>query len=389
MLANGQMIASLLLWLATVVAGAPDATRTSPVPEWAARFDEFMGLLDARGVTFIEGGRDALYLEAGRRWLCIWRETSGLRCYAWTGNAPRIRSFGIFSHDDQTRLPTETDDHLFDLRVDAPGADGQLLSVRRVKCASARDELAYSMPPSRRPKARPRRCSRETLVVGTRLAATTDETPLTVARAFAGMRPESEKMDELMITAVEHAGAGLVSVGEGSDQGGFSQLWTCHRAPGLRRSCGATTLSKFRAIQPEATLPGGWLVLASSPYNRSGSSSLVWVGRGEFGLTSAELRIGATSAYGEGCEHLPGYCVDVEGDWTPYEILSSTCVKIESTVHWKATHVRAQNRWIREKIFHKPRSEDESLGEVPAPGTYRPGLEGWKAADCARESERR
>jgi hypothetical protein len=43
MLANGQMIASLLLWLATVVAGAPDATRTSPVPEWAARFDEFMG----------------------------------------------------------------------------------------------------------------------------------------------------------------------------------------------------------------------------------------------------------------------------------------------------------------------------------------------------------
>jgi hypothetical protein len=123
MLANGQMIASLLLWLATVVAGAPDATRTSPVPEWAARFDEFMGLLDARGVTFIEGGRDALYLEAGRRWLCIWRETSGLRCYAWPGNAPRIRSFGIFSHDDQTRLPTETDDHLFDPRVDAPGGE--------------------------------------------------------------------------------------------------------------------------------------------------------------------------------------------------------------------------------------------------------------------------
>jgi hypothetical protein len=195
MLANGQMIASLLLWLATVVAGAPDATRTSPVPEWAARFDEFMGLLDARGVTFIEGGRDALYLEAGRRWLCIWRETSGLRCYAWTGNAPRIRSFGIFSHDDQTRLPTETDDHLFELRVDAPGTDSQSLSIRRVECASARDELAYSMPPSRRPKARPRRCSREALVVGTRLAATTDETPLTVARAFAGMRPGPEKMD--------------------------------------------------------------------------------------------------------------------------------------------------------------------------------------------------
>jgi hypothetical protein len=116
---------------------------------------------------------------------------------------------------------------------------------------------------------------------------------------------------------------------------------------------------------------------------------LVWVGRGEFGLTSAELRIGATSAYGEGCEHLPGYCVDVDGDWTPYEILSPTCVKIEPTVRWKATHVRAQNRWIREKIFRKPRSEDESLGEAPAPGTYRPGLEGWKAADCARESERR
>jgi len=110
-----------------------------------------------------------------------------------------------------------------------------------------------------------------------------------------------------------------------------------------------------------------WLVLASSPYNRSGSSSLVWVGRGEFGLTSAELRIGATSAYGEGCEHLPGYCVDVDGDWTPYEILSPTCVKIEPTVRWKATHVRAQNRWIREKIFRKPRSEDESLGEAPAP----------------------
>jgi hypothetical protein len=227
-----------------------------------------------------------------------------------------------------------------------------------------------------------------------RLAATTDATPLEIARAFAVARARTHNQD-LLISSVERGGASVVSIGEG-DSGNYFEMWTCLRGPGASRACGSTALSDFEPLDSGAPVPGGWLLLSYEPAYRSGSSEIVWLTARDGRLATATLDVGRTDAIGEGCEHLPGYCVDMVGNWTRWKIVSTTCVRIGPTVRWRAIHVRAQHRWVNEKLLPPARPEpapsdadtdwdshEDGPGVAPAPGTYRPVMDHWERADCA------
>ena len=251
------------------------------------------------------------------------------------------------------------------------------------------------MPPSRRPKYKTRPCDRALLSTRPRLAATTDATPLEIARAFASARARTHDHD-LLVASVERGGASVVSIGEGDFTGDYFDMWTCLRGPGASRVCGNTTLSEFEPLDSGTPVPGAWLLLAHETAYRSGSIKTVWLTARDGRLTTVPLDVGGTDASGEACEHLPSYCVDIVGNWTRWEVLSTTCVRIGPTVRWRAIHVRAQHRWIKEKVLPPARpapatsdadddwdSHEEGPGVAPAPGTYRPVVDRWEPADCA------
>src|SRR5262245_5917832 len=131
------------------------------------------------------------------------------------------------------------------------------------------------MPPSRRPKLKARPCDRALLSTRPRLAATTDATPLEIARAFAAARAGTITQD-LLVASVERAGASVVSIGEGNS-GEYSEMWTCLRGPGASRVCGSTELSDFEPLDSGAPVPGAWLLLSEEPAYRSGSNEIVWL----------------------------------------------------------------------------------------------------------------
>jgi hypothetical protein len=360
-----------------------------------------MDLLDRHGVKYVQGHNDALYVEANARWLCLWREASGLRCYVWPDGAPRPTGFGSWTGRKEQLLGVDTRDHSFDIEAHLEAGEIASVTLGHVKCApEPQQAFAYTMPPSRRPKSRARRCDRALLSTRPRLAATTDATPLEAARAFAAARAGTFNQG-LLVASVEHAGASVVSIGAGGS-GDYSEMWTCLRGPGASRACGSTALSQFEPLDSGAPVPGAWLLLAYEPAYRSGSSEIVWLTARDGRLTTATLDVGGTDAIGEGCEHLPSYCVDIVGNWTRWKVLSTTCVRIGPTVRWRAVHVRAQHRWVNEKLLPPARPEparsdadsdadadgdwdshEEGPGVAPTPGTYRPVMDHWEPADCA------
>jgi len=399
---TGMMASVAVLLLANAAAGSvfdvPDAG--SNLPDEAAqdarrvaeRFDPYVAMLDAAGVTYIEGGASAVYMEtAERRWLCVRREGAGVGCYPWPGNAPRVSVGDTFYGAHGTLLDAFTDTHRLKLSIRTPGTKKEYLFVGRVRCESSGDELAYTMPPSRRPKQRAVRCDRKAFADCAHLDGCSEAVPRNLARALADLDTGQDTGLRVRITSVQHGGMNLVSIGEGSNEQGWFGFWTCHRQLGRPRVCGKTDLSSFRAIHPESTVPANWLLLAYAGYNRSGTTTLVWVTASEGVLRTAQLEIGATSGYGESCESLlwgegirRSYCVFIAGNWTPYEILSPSCVRIGRTLPWTAVRVRAQDRWIKEKV-RPAHAEDEYdiPGDPPASGTYRAAADGWKLDDCS------
>ena len=378
MMSIGHPLSVALLALA-----GPAGELPSDVPDMTAPRDAFVGLLDAQGVSFIQGSGPALYLEAGAgRWLCIKREATGLHCHAWPAEAPRLTGIVNGYADDQTSLYGSTTDANLELRVDSTT---DTVSVGKITCKVGYQPLDFNLPPSRSPKRRPLRCDRS--LDGTKLAVADAELPRTVATAFTGL-PDQPEGSGAAVTSVEHQGHGVVSVGEESDSGWDQERWTCLRFPGSKRVCGKTQYSSFHAIQPESTLPGAWLLRVEGAAGRGGVVELVWATARDGKLATAALDIGGTAGYGEGCRGLPGYCVDVSGAWVDWKILSPSCVQIGRTVLWKATHVRKQHRWIHERILparRKPAADDDdndAYTKPLEPGTYRPGPDGWQRFDC-------
>jgi hypothetical protein len=377
-------------------AATPLPPDSSPGDDLLAReFGPFMDLLDRHGVTYVQGHDDALYVEANARWLCLWQQASGLRCYGWPDGAPRPTGFEFWTARKEPSLGVVTRDHSFDIEAHLEGGEIASVTLGHVKCApESQQGFAYTMPPSRRPKFKARPCDRALFSARPRLAATTDATPLEIARAFAAARARTITQD-LLVASAERAGASVVSIGEG-DWGDYSNMWTCLRGPGGSRSCGSTALSEFEPLDSGAPVPGAWLMLSHELAYRSGSSQLVWLTARDGRLIMATLDVGGTDGIGEACEHLPSYCVDIVGNWTRWNVLSTTCVRIGATVRWRAIHVRAQHRWIKEKVLPPARPEpaasdgdtdwdshENGPGVAPAQGTYRPVMDHWERADCA------
>ena len=378
-------------------AAPPSLSNSSSGDDGRARqFGPFMDLLDRHGVKYVQGHNDALYVEADARWLCLWQEASGLRCYGWPDGVPRPTGLDGWNARKGPTLGVHTREHSFDIEAHLEGGEIASVTLGHVKCApEPQQAFAYSMPPSRRPKLKARPCDRALLSTRPRLEVTADAAPLEIARAFAAARARTFNQD-LLVASVERAGASVVSIG-GGDSGDYSDMWTCLRGPGASRACGSTALSEFEPLDSGAPVPGAWLLLSHEPAYRSGSSEIVWLTAREGRLTLATLDVGGTDGYGEACEHLPSYCVDIVGNWTRWKVLSTTCVRIGPTVRWRAVHVRAQHRWIKEKLLPPARpepapSDDDSdwdshengPGVAPTPGTYRPVMDHWERADCAR-----
>jgi len=395
-------VVAVLIGGTAIAAARAHAAPVPPPPEsssgddgHAREFGPFMDLLDRHGVKYVQGYNDALYVEANARWLCLWRETAGLRCYGWPDGAPRPTGFGVWTERKEPTLGVDTRDHSFDIEAHLEGGGIASVTFGHIKCApEPQQAFAYTMPPSRRPKFKARPCDRTLLSTRPRLVATTDAAPLEIARAFAAARAGTITQN-LLVASVERGGASVVSIGEG-DWNDYSDMWTCLRGPGASRACGGTALSEFEPLDSSAPVPGAWLLLSHQPAYRSGSSEIVWLTARDGRLTNATLDVGGTDAYGEGCERLRSYCVDIVGNWTRWNVLSPTCVRIGRTVHWRAIHVRAQHRWIKEKVLPPARpepadSDDDSdsdsfengPGVAPTPGTYRPVMDHWERADCA------
>jgi hypothetical protein len=378
MLPTGQVIAAALM----VLAGAA-GERTSDAPDLRSARDAFVGLLDARGVAFVHGSGPALYLESGGgRWLCVTRGATGPRCHAWPTGAPRLATISNGYADDRTLFYGTTADADLELRVDSVTDD---VSVFKITCKSDGRPLDFTVPPSRRPKRRPLRCNRD--LDGAKLAEPDVELPRIVAAAFAAL-PDQSEGSGAGVTSVEHQGYGVVSVGGETQAGWDQERWTCMRSPGGKRACGETQYATFQAIQPALTLPAAWLLMVESSAGRGGDVALVWAAARDGKLATAALDVGGIDAYGEGCRGLPSYCVDVSGAWVDWKMLSPACVRIGRTVRWKATHVRAQHRWIHERILpphRKAPADDEDGDDDPAPlapGTYSPGPDGWQRSGC-------
>src|SRR5512140_1769655 len=162
---------------AALLVPGPANERPDELPGETLARDAFVGLLDARGVSFVQGHGPALYLEAsGGRWFCVKREETDLRCHAWPQGAPRLtRIYGAYS-DNQTELFAATADAQFRLGVNA-GTD--TVSISKLTCKASYKPLDFTLPPSRQPKRRPLRCDRS--LDGTKLTASDDELPRTAA----------------------------------------------------------------------------------------------------------------------------------------------------------------------------------------------------------------
>jgi hypothetical protein len=393
-------IAHLVFALTLLTAEVTPATSEEAAAEaaLAKRFDPFMALLDAHRVRYVVGARGALYLEAEQAWLCWWGGNGKATCHVWPQDVPRITKLAGWSDEQASRLHVHTATLAIELQSEATSDGLAALGIAQVRCNPPDDQLAYTMPPSRRPKVRPKRCDPENVRAGSLLAATANPIPVTVAQLFVATQPKGDDGNNLALTSIEHAGTSLVTMGEGSDALGWSGSWTCYRlASGsdVGRTCGATDLANFQAMSPESTLPEGWLLAAHSEYGRSAESHLVWVTAVEGKLMTAKLPVGAAEGIGEDCAgffprgHVPGYCMQMNGGWTPFSLAFPTCVQIRSTIHWSAVHVRDQRRWAGEKLVKLPPGAkagtglgEEWLQEPPKPGTYRPTPAGWVRADC-------
>lgn len=344
-----------------------------------------MQYLDADHVEYAVG-RGALYFETDVAWLCGLR-AGRPRCFAWPRDLPRITRLHGWDSEGTTHMTAWAGDVMLDLESVAKVAGP--LRITTARCVAEDDWNAHTKPPSRRGKA-PTTCAAPKS--GTEIPESAAPGPPRLARAFARLQTSAE--EQIVLGSAEHQGSSLFSLGsEGELADG--RAWTCHRPAGQPRLCGSTRLADLRAIKPEATLPEGWLVISSVGSGRQEESHLVWVAPSGGKLTCATLTVGGVDGYGEDCEaffpddkHPPaGYCVLVAGSFTPFELISPLCVRVEPTIRWSAVHVRAKDRWVGERILKPQRGrggvDGVGLPRPPNPGTYRPDAKGWRQAACA------
>ena len=234
----------------------------------ARQFGPFMDLLDRHGVKYVQGYNDALYVEANARWLCLWREASGLRCYGWPDGAPRPTGFGIWTGRKERTLGVDTRDHSFDIEAHPQGGGDRVRYARprQVRARTAAGvrvhDAAVATAEVQSPPVRSSAAVHAPAPGGDdgRHAAR-------IARAFAAARARTYNQ-VLLVASVERSGASVVSIGEG-DHGNYFEMWTCLRGPGASRACGSTSLSEFEPLDSGAPVPGAWLLLSHQPAYRS------------------------------------------------------------------------------------------------------------------------
>lgn len=352
-------------------ADAGDVPHNSVPPAWYSRYQPLMDALEAEHVSYLCGSRDAFYAETGRRWLCL-RDGVDLHCQEWPAGAPRLTDVAINRNTAERvdGLLLYADEVIISATVRAVAGSLRLGRLRRT-----RREDESSTPPSRRnPRQRPSR-DPDLDAPGGLVLADHAGVPAALAHAMTTLTADDPSA---RVWSVEQSGTSLVTVVESIEASGeLDRAWTCHRPAGSPRICGETAIADARALIPTRTLPGGWLLRAPAAGLRWASLALVWVAPGPTGLETATLDLGGAQGSGESCRFTRGYCVFMEGAFTPYELLAPGCVRVGATTLWSALHVRMADRWLHEKRWRAPPDH------APRPGTYRPAGSEWVPAPCA------
>jgi hypothetical protein len=366
----------------------------------AGPYTAFLDALDAEHVGYLTGSESGFYVEANVPLLCLPAQertegqTRALTCWEWPHGLSRALGDPYPEYDSTTQTLTKVTVQAGDATVVLKGSsrnDGAttltISSIRvraTIKKSLLADSLDYTMPPSRRPHPRPSSSKPGPPGLnGLSLASAHGAHAESVAHAleaFNGVGPYTR------IRSAEYAGTILVSLSFTSlPDAGYYDVWTCQRGNNSPRTClrssddGHTRLGSFTAIDPEKTLPGGWLVLAKDSYTpRGADSALVWVSVHDGALKAFEIAVGDVGGIGSHCDpgDGAGYCVSMSGTWTPFDLVAPDCVHIRPSTHWSAVHDRVGDRWLHETIDPGPDSD-------PPPGTYRAGPDGWKREACS------
>jgi hypothetical protein len=385
-----------------------DADTLPETPEPHQRYATVLDALDADHVRYVVGSGVAFYLETDARWLCLRLRESGFqplarKCWTWPANLPRVLHVNDPEYDDDGAIKGVTvmlKDKALDLGATwTPNEDAPSVAV-----AGARGVPGYGTvrPPDslRSPpfKAPPKGQSKGLPFDKNPFLRMTDVERGAVAHAIDAIAERGPALD---IECAEYAGTSLISFAEKDTQEGrrktevtdFNEEDTCQRRPGTARACGGN-LHGFVAASPAKTQPAGWLVMVEGEGDVGGNAKLVWVIVSDGSLKTFEMPVAASGGDGMACQSggLPGvpanatgYCMDFQGFWTPFEILSPTCVRIGKTTVWRTIHIRTGDRWVQESHDAAP-TEIPSMGltkPAPTPGTYRPGAGGWEAVQCS------
>jgi hypothetical protein len=382
------------------VCGAPSPAPPPPSSSDAGPYTALLDLLDAEHVGYATGSESGFYVEAEVRLLCLpvhGRRAEGqprtLACWEWPHELPRVEGSPYPEYDSTTQALTKVTVHAGDATVvlkgssTKDGATALTISSVRVRATTKKsrlvDSLDYTMPPSRRPRPLPDPSKPGPPGLnGVALASAHGAHAESVAHALESF---NEVGPYTRIRSAEYAGTSLVSLSRSNDADFYDEVWACQRGNNVPRAClrgrddGDTRLGNFTALDPEKTLPGGWLVLAKDSYTpRGAESALVWVSVHEGVLKSFEIDVGGVGGIGSHCDpgDGEGYCVSMSGTWTPFDLVAPDCVHLKPSTHWSAVHDRVGDRWLHETI-------DPAADTDPAPGTYRPGPDGWKRQACA------
>ena len=376
----------------------------------AGPYTAFLDTLDAEHVRYVTGSESGFYVEGDVPWLCVpmkeraeGKASTWWRCWRWPQGLPRALDDTYAEYDAEhilTGVRVYASDATFVLKVGSTKEEPTLTisqvwvpaTVQRYRVA---DSLDYSMPPSRRPhvlpnpyqpewrspRSHPRKwkAGRPELI-GVALESPHGRQAQSIARALESF---GEVGRDTRIRSAEHEGLSLVSLSfsNGSGPDAYEAIWICQRSLGRSRSCmqsdQETRLGEFIAIDPEKTLPAGWLLLATDSHGpRGGDNALVWVNVEDGALKASELAVGWAGGIGSHCDSGDGtgYCVSMEGTWTPFDLVGPDCVRIRPSTHWFAVHDRAGDRWLHEEL--------EGPVSTGRPITYRAGPDGWKRQAC-------
>ena len=136
-------------------------------------------------------------------------------------------------------------------------------------------------------------------------------------------------------------------------------------------TCAPTDLDGLAGVA-SAPGPGQWLVVARSQGDGgpSGLQVLALVSETADGLTNDLLPIGGVDGSGEACEDHSSYCTWLSGWSSHVTFRSSSCLTLRPGPRWAATHVRAGDLWLDERISEPgPETTHRVRGTrlVPAP----------------------